>query len=239
MERWNDEDSKLFMDLGRYFVPEREYQIGAICALIPVSTYEPFEVLDLCCGEGLLAEAILEAFPRCSVRGLDGSPAMLEAATKRLARFGDRFAAGEFDLTSSSWRGAYGPVRAAVSSLAFHHLDGAQKRALFRDVYHMVQPGGAFIIADLVMPVSEAGVRLAARSWDEAVRERSLKLLGDERAFERFEEERWNLYRYPDPEVDKPSALYEQLRWLDDAGFEGVDVFLMYAGHAVFGGMRP
>jgi tRNA (cmo5U34)-methyltransferase len=126
-----------------------------------------------------------------------------------------------------------------VSSLAIHHLDGTGKRELFRDVYRMLEPGGAFLIADLVMPASEAGLRLAARSWDEAVRERSLRLLGDERAFERFEEEKWNLYRYPDPEVDRPSGLYEQLTWLREAGFENVDVSWMRAGHAVFGGTKP
>ncbi len=50
--------------------------------------------------------------------------------------------------------------------------------------------------------------------------------------------ERWNIYDYPDP-VDKPSTLLEQLRWMEGAGFEGVDVFWARAGHALLGGYRP
>ena len=49
--------------------------------------------------------------------------------------------------------------------------------------------------------------------------------------------ERWNIYYHPDP-VDKPSTLPEQLRWMEEAGFEGVDVFWARAGHALLGGYR-
>jgi hypothetical protein len=42
-------------------------------------------------------------------------------------------------------------------------------------------------------------------------------------------------YRHPDP-LDRPSGLFEQLRWLAEAGFTGVDCFWMSAGHAVYGG---
>ena len=53
-----------------------------------------------------------------------------------------------------------------------------------------------------------------------------------------FVRERWNIYEYPDP-ADKPSTLPDQLRWLEEAGFEGVDVFWARAGHALLGGYRP
>jgi tRNA (cmo5U34)-methyltransferase len=42
----------------------------------------------------------------------------------------------------------------------------------------------------------------------------------------------------PDPE-DRPSPLFAQLCWLREAGFEAVDVYWMFAGHAVFGASRP
>ncbi len=235
--RWRERDSRAFIDLGRYFVPEREYQIRTICALIPPHP-APFGVLELGCGEGLLAESILEKFPECTVRGLDGSEEMLKAARERLSRFGGRFAAEKFDLASPDWRKPSEPVRAVVSSLAIHHLDADQKRELFRDVHRMLEPGGVFVIADLIQPATGAGVALAASSWDKAVRKRSLRFEGDTGAFDLFEKEEWNLYRHPDPEVDKPSGLYEQLSWLEEASFAGVDVFWVKAGHAIFGGTR-
>ena len=38
---------------------------------------------------------------------------------------------------------------------------------------------------------------------------------------------------------DKPSPLFDQLKWLDEAGFTDVDVFWMKAGHAIFSGRKP
>jgi tRNA (cmo5U34)-methyltransferase len=65
-----------------------------------------------------------------------------------------------------------------------------------------------------------------------------VEIHGDGRAHELFVGERWNIYEYPDP-MDKPSTLPEQLGWLEEAGFEGVDVFWARAGHALLGGYRP
>ncbi len=45
------------------------------------------------------------------------------------------------------------------------------------------------------------------------------------------------MYDYPDP-IDKPSRLFEQLIWLEQAGFLDVDVHWMKAGHAIFGGRK-
>src|SRR5690349_16269005 len=94
---WGDESSRTFLDQGRYFVPDRAAQIAAVSALVPPSD-DPFEILELCPGAGLLAEALLERFPSCTVHGLDGSPVMLEHASARLARFGARFRPARFDL---------------------------------------------------------------------------------------------------------------------------------------------
>ncbi len=47
------------------------------------------------------------------------------------------------------------------------------------------------------------------------------------------------MYRYPDvDDIDKPSRLLDQLKWLEQAGFADVDVFWMQAGHALFGGRK-
>ena len=38
--------------------------------------------------------------------------------------------------------------------------------------------------------------------------------------------------------MDKPSGLFEQLGWLEAAGFEAVDVYWLKAGHAIYGGQK-
>src|SRR5690606_13172086 len=171
--------------------------------------------------------------------GLDGSQTMLEHARRRLARFGGRFRASLIELGDLSWRGRFEGFHAVVSSLAIHHLDDEGKRRLFKDLLAMLSPGGVVIIADLVAPASKRGTALAAEAWDHAVREQSRET-GAGEAFAAFERLRWNMYRYPDEDdVDKPSRILDQLKWLEEAGFQRVDVYWTYAGHAIFcGGTR-
>lgn len=233
---WSENDSQKFIDLGRYFVPNRELQIATICDLIPEHD-GPFNVLELSCGEGLLAESILQRFPTSIVYGYDLSPAMLQRAQQRLAAYGNRFQTQQFALADDSWRSPAWPVHAVISSLTIHHLDDAGKEALYHDVFRMLAPGGVFVVADLVQPASSLGKRVAERTWDRAVEERALKLDGNTDAAVLFEQEKWNLYRYPDP-VDTPSRLFDQLQWLEKAGFREVDVCWMRAGHAIFGGTK-
>jgi tRNA (cmo5U34)-methyltransferase len=235
---WGASASQTFIDYGRYFVPEREQQIETICDVVPPRE-GAFNILELCCGAGLLAGALLERWPDCTVYGYDGSPEMLTTAQANLKRYGARFQTLHFDLADSAWRTPTFPIHAVVSSLAIHHLDGEGKLQLFRDVYAMLESGGALVIADVIAPAHQLGSEVAAKAWDAAVRKRALAFDGDLAAFEAFERKQWNMYRYIDPDdIDKPSRLLDQLRWLEQAGFADVDVYWMLAGHAIFGGRK-
>ncbi len=235
---WDERDSQAFIDYGNYFVPEREEQIAIICALVGAEDAAP-RVLELCCGEGLLARALLARFPRARVTAYDGSPEMLQRAAQNLAEFVGRYETAQFDLAARDWRARqHRQFDAVVSSLAIHHLDGAQKQQLFRDVYGLLAPGGVFVIADVLEPAHARGLEIAARAWDDAVRRRALALDGHLAAFDFFTRDGWNLYRHPDP-LDKPSRLVDQLNWLAAAGFADVDVHWLKAGHAVFSGHQP
>ena len=234
---WNESDSGNFIDFGRFFVPDREEQIAAVLDVMP----DPGDglLVDLCCGEGLLSRALLERFPRARGLALDLSPAMLARAHTNLAEYGSRFSTRQFDLADRSWRHFPEPVHGFVSSLAVHHLDGEGKRELYRNLAEALVPGGAVVIADLVQPATPAACALAARAWDESVRRRSLELAGHLGPYEEFQRQRWNLWAETEPDpIDRPSPILDQLRWLEEAGLTGVDVFWMKAGHAVFGGVR-
>lgn len=84
---WTDANSETFIRLGDVLVPDRETQLDAICALVPDS---PGVIVELSCGEGLLAERLLERFSDSRLIALDASPPMLARAAARLARFGER-----------------------------------------------------------------------------------------------------------------------------------------------------
>jgi tRNA (cmo5U34)-methyltransferase len=235
---WDEETSKRYLDYGRYFVPQREQQMRTMVDLL-WGLPSPSRVLELCCGEGLLAEMLLEELPGSTYWGLDGSAVMLERAGQRLSRFGERVKLGSFDLADRSWRVLDRPVQAVVSSLAIHHLDGEGKQALYRDVYAMLVVGGAFIVADMIEPATPPGRSVAADTLDEVVRLRSMELDGSTAALDFFQHEGWNTYRYFDPDdIDHPSKLFDQLKWLEQAGFGDIDVHFMQAGHALFSGWK-
>jgi tRNA (cmo5U34)-methyltransferase len=236
-QNWSEDNTRVFLDRGKYFVFEREYQMETLLRLIP-NPGRAFQVLEICCGQGLLAKQVLKRFPQSSVRGLDGSPGMLDAAQARLSGFGARFSSALFDLGLNDWREQEAPVWAILSSLAIHHLEDAGKATLFQAVYRLLEPGGVFLIADLIRQESKTGMAYAGWAYDEAVRLRALELDGNEGAFEEFKRLEWNYFYHPDDPLDHPSTLPDQLKWLEEAGFQAVDVYWVRGGHAIFGGSK-
>jgi tRNA (cmo5U34)-methyltransferase len=235
-EAWRPSDTELFARYGDAFVPRRREQMDTVCELLG-GIPEP-AVLDLCCGEGRLAEEYLSRSPGGRVTLLDGSEEMLEKAARRLASYGDRCTRLRADIEDRSWRreAAYGGV---MTSLAVHHLDGPGKQALYRDVHAMLVPGGVFVMADLMEPAGPAGRAVAAGHWDRAVLRASREQFGGDEAVEACERAEWNYYRLPGPDpVDRPSSVVEHLDWLREAGFAEVDLVWMYAGHAVITAKR-
>lgn len=104
-------------------------------------------VLELGTGTGETARRLLEHHPEAFLVGIDESPPMLALARAslperraelRVARLQDRLPAGPFDLVASA--------------LCVHHLDAAQKADLFKRVRAALQPGGRFVLADVVIP---------------------------------------------------------------------------------------
>lgn len=94
------------------------------------------------------------------------------------------------------------------------------------------------MIADLVEAQRGEALEYFAATWDHETRRRSREHLRNDDGWRAFQETEWNLFRHPD-EMDRPSPLRDQLEWLTQAGFVGVDCFWMKAGHAIYGGYAP
>ena len=92
------------------------------------------------------------------------------------------------------------------------------------------------MIIDLVESVNERLKEYFGNLWDKVVKEQTK---GQSDAYKFFKEEEWNYYQWEEPdEEDIPSRLFEQLKWLEQAGFSEVDCFWLRAGHAIFGGYK-
>ena len=235
---WSEEDSRQFLAAADVVTPSRAEVMDLFAALAPLDAAATATVVELCAGGGDLGARLLDAFPAIRYVGYDGSAVMLERAHTRLQAHTARVELRPFRLEEASWRTAL-PADTAlvVSSLAIHHLDGAGKRALYRDLWPRIRPGGALLVFDLVLPAAGAARAVAARMWDEVVRAQSLALTGSDSAYRAFQSERGNCFAHPDP-ADMPDSLYAQLGWLEEAGFRDVDAFWQRASHALFGGFR-
>jgi tRNA (cmo5U34)-methyltransferase len=237
---WTETDSRDFLDLAEVAVPAREEQIETLLALLPAAADDDFGAVEIACGEGILAERLLQRFPRASLTAFDGSSVMLEAARKRLRRFGERAEVYEFELAGETWLDQVeGPLRCALSSLAVHHLTDEGKRSLYKRIGARLEPGGALLVADVVLPDNPRVRRALVDGWQRIAREQSQALTGSLDTYERLVAEGWAPPETDEPEPgEMPARLYDHLTWLKEAGFKEVDCFWMRAGHAIYGGYK-
>jgi tRNA (cmo5U34)-methyltransferase len=236
MSTWTERDSETFRELAAVAVPRRDEMVAALIAAVPFAAAEPLKILELGAGDGQLAEALLTVFPAATLTALDGSESMRLAAGKRLALFGERARVAAFDVASLDWWDRMFGVDIIVSSLCLHHLNDAKKQYLYKAAAERLSARGALLIADLIDPQHPASRALAADQWD-AQAKRQADASGAPQLYQRFLDERWNHFRFPD-ESDQPSALFHHLIWLRHAGFAAVDCCWLNAGHAVFGGFK-
>jgi tRNA (cmo5U34)-methyltransferase len=106
-------------------------------------------LLELGTGTGESALRVLRRHEGAALVGIDTSADMLRVARDRLP---------DADLRVSRLEDALpdGPFDLVFSVLAIHHLDGPGKADLFRRVAAVVDPGGRFVIGDVVVPADPA-----------------------------------------------------------------------------------
>ncbi|HEU5205044.1 MAG TPA: methyltransferase domain-containing protein [Candidatus Limnocylindrales bacterium] len=97
-------------------------------------------VLDAGCGSGRVTEQLAERLPNGQVVAMDGSPAMVDAARERLARFGERV---EFVVADLGKPLPIEPVDAILSTATFHWVPNHD--ALFQNLGAVLNPGGRLV----------------------------------------------------------------------------------------------
>jgi tRNA (cmo5U34)-methyltransferase len=108
-------------------------------------------ILELGTGTGVTAEVLLERHPQSTLVGVDSGKEMLEEARARLP--GDRveLRVGRIEQELPS-----GPFDLVASALCVHHLGAEEKAQLFERLRALLEPGGRFVLADVVVPESPA-----------------------------------------------------------------------------------
>jgi trans-aconitate 2-methyltransferase len=111
----------------------------AVLDRLPLTGTE--RVLDAGCGTGRVTEQLVERLPDGGVVALDGSPAMIAQARRRLGRFADRVEFVVADLGSAL--PIVEPVDAILSTATFHWVPDHD--ALFHNLAAVLRPGGRLV----------------------------------------------------------------------------------------------
>jgi tRNA (cmo5U34)-methyltransferase len=121
---------------------------AALLEFIPPSTGR---ILDLGTGDGRLLALVRHARPDTEAVAVDFSPTMLDEVRKRFAGESSvRIVAHDMDEALP----ALGKFDAVISSFAIHHLVHERKRALYAEIYGLLNPGGVFCNLEHVASVS-------------------------------------------------------------------------------------
>lgn len=110
-------------------------------------------VLDFGCGSGTLTIMVKEQYPSVHIIGVDIDAEIIGIAEKKIKAKGLAIPIKKYDGESLKIFG-HQQFDKIASSLVFHHLPTAKKRAVFSQLYSLLKPGGELHIANFGKPKS-------------------------------------------------------------------------------------
>ena len=188
-------------------IPHRTEGFAVLMEVLPPT---PRRVLDLGTGDGYTLGLVRGAHPEAEGVGVDFSAEKLGRARERFAGdAGVEIVEHDLDVPLP----ALGTFDLVVSSFAIHHCVDERKRALYGEVFGVLEPGGRFLNLEHV---------------DSATPELHVDFLA---AIGKTPAE--------DDPSNKLVAVETQLTWLREIGFVDVDCYWKWRELALLAGVRP
>jgi SAM-dependent methyltransferase len=222
-----------FLEGVRGAIPFAGAQIDIMLRLIAACELPVGRILDLGCGDGVLAAAILDRYPEARAVLLDFSDPMLEAARKRFADRAARVDILSVDYGQPSWTRAvapFVPFDAVVSGFSIHHQPDARKKEIYAEIHELLAPGAIFVNVEHVAPGSPWLARMNDEAFLDGLQRWQPALLRSE-----IES---TYYRRADKDANILAPVEAQCEWLRAIGFTDVDCYFKAFELAVFGGRR-
>jgi tRNA (cmo5U34)-methyltransferase len=227
---------RTFLEGVRGGIPFAAEQIDVMLRLIQARQAPVNRILDLGCGSGVLAQAILARHPQAECVLVDFSEPMLDAAR---AQFGDREPRPQLilaDLGRADWcRALRGTFDIIVSGYAIHHLPDQRKRDLYAEIFALLAAGGVFINIEHVASRTPWVERICDE-WMLDSQHAFHSRQGSSKTREQVAEE---FVHRPDKAANILAPAETQCEWLRACGFADVDCYFKAFELAVFGGRRP
>jgi len=224
----------VYLEGVRGAIPLAQQQLDIMQRLIAACDVPVRRFLDLGCGDGVLALAVLERFPDAQAVLVDFSAPMLDAARRRFADSASPVRFVNADYGVSAWISEIAgsaPFEAIVSGYSIHHQSDPRKVEIYREIFDLLQPGGIFLNVEHVS---------SASPWVASVHD---ELFVDHLHLHHADKSRREVaetyYRRPDKAANILAPVETQCQWLREIGFADVDCYLKIFELAVFGGRRP
>lgn len=152
------EFSRGYRDNADIFIVERRRMLSILQSYYAhfVKNGKQRSVLDLGCGDGIVASMIAEVEKDAAFSLVDGSRDMLQKAKERLKGLKQTsyvHASFQKIIRKERLQGSYDFV---ASSLAMHHLTMQEKTMMFEKIYKLLNRGGYFMNMDVVLAPSDA-----------------------------------------------------------------------------------
>ena len=225
--------AKTFLEGIRGAIPFAQAQIDVMLRLIAACERPVERILDLGCGDGVLAASILDRYPQARAVLLDFSEPMLEAAHKRFANRAASVDILSVDYGQPSWTRTVvqlGPFDALVSGFSIHHQPDARKREIYGEIHELLAPGAIFVNVEHVASASPGGNCVnddafldSLQRWQPTVSRAEIAATYVNR---------------PDKDANILAPVETQCEWLRALGFTDVDCYFKAFELAVFGGRR-
>jgi tRNA (cmo5U34)-methyltransferase len=218
-----ESEAKEFDDIIIKLIPYYNQMIEALIDSIHFDNDATIRIIDLGCGTGTISKRISEKYPNSKIICLDVASNMIDIAKHKLSGHNDvEFITGDFSKIDTNEK--YDVI---VSSLALHHLENdKEKRDFYTKVYDSLTDFGIFYNADVVLASTDYLQDVNMNRWIEFINKRVSM------------DEILNKWIPTYNAEDRPAKLLDQLKWLEDIGFNSVDVIWKYYNFSVYGGIK-
>ena len=222
----------------RAAIPMAQEQLGVMTSILKTRARPIENFMDLGCGDGILAAAILGEYPAAHGVLVDFSEPMLEQAREQLKEYADQLVFENLDYGDPAWINRIqdlGSFDAIVSGYSIHHQPDTRKRQVYEEIYSLLKPEGWFINIEHVASAAQLNINLFENHYVTAryaIEQRE----GGTRTFDQIADEYKNR---PDKAANILASTELQCDWLREIGYEEVDCYFRIFELAVFGGRKP
>jgi tRNA (cmo5U34)-methyltransferase len=216
-----DNDFKAMSETRQRLVPHLNDLQETVLRLLPEPREDqPYRVLDIGTGTGLMVERVLGKIPQAQVHLVHEERPNLDAAQDRLSNFPDQIT---YELADYVRVNLDGPFDVVVQELEASFLENKSKRTLLSAAYAALRRGGRLISIAQVRGATDALENYYVEQW---------RVMAGEQGASENELERAVFTSAK----DRTATLAQQLDWMAADGFENTDCYVKYWRLAVVAG---